>query len=219
MTGGRLRGVPGLLAGEVVLVSPLTERLLPRPDRHRIAAFAFWADEDALERFQVQHELGALLATGWQMRMQPARIVGSWRGLESLSDHPVEMAMDEPAAALTLGRVRPSQLIRFLRASARAERDALSSGAMLASSGLARPPRLVSTFSIWRDLAAMRSYIDGSGADGHRRAVRSHAERPFHSESAFVRLRPLSISGEAPWWPGLAGLISAPRRAAISSAA
>ena len=61
----------------------------------------------------------------------------------------------------------------------------------------------MATFSIWQSLAALRGYIGGAGADGHRRAVQAHAAKPFHRESAFVRMRPLSVSGEAPWWPGL----------------
>ena len=112
----------------------------PAPTVHRIGAFAFWSDEDALDRFLEDHEAGPLLADGWQMRMQPTRLVGSWPGLGSLADHELPMDMDEPTAGLTLGQLRPSQLIRFLKASARAERDALGDGAMLASTGLARPP-------------------------------------------------------------------------------
>lgn len=202
---GRLSRVPGVIAGDVVVVARLSEHLLPRPDRHRIGAFAFWSDEDALDRFLEDHDAGSLLAGGWQMRMQPTRLVGSWPGLGTLAGHELPMDMDEPTAGLTLGQLRPSQLVRFLRASARAERDALSDGAMIASSGLARPPGLVATFSIWQSLAALRGYIGGAGADGHRRAVQGHAATPFHRESAFVRMRPLSVSGEAPWWPGFDG--------------
>ena len=55
---GRLDGVGGLVTGELVLTSPLTERLLPRPDVDRVAAFAFWADEDSLDRFLAEHETG-----------------------------------------------------------------------------------------------------------------------------------------------------------------
>ncbi len=197
---------PGLLAGEVVLAARLSEHLLPRPRIDRIGAFAFWADEDALDRFLEDNGTGRLLALGWQMRMQPARMVGSWPGLASLAEHQVPMDMEEPAAGLTLGRLRPSQVVRFLKASARAEHDALADEAMLASTGLARPPGLVSTFSIWRSLADLRGYIGGSGADGHERAVQAHSAKPFHHESAFVRMRPVSVSGDAPWWPTLEGL-------------
>ncbi len=197
--------MPGVTAGDVVVVARLSEHLLPRPDRHRIGAFAFWNDEEALDRFLERDEAGTLLAAGWQMRMQPTRLVGSWPGLGTLGANEVPMDMDEPVAGLTLGELRPSQLPRFLRASARAERDALDDGTMIASTGLARPPGMVATFSIWQSLAGLRGYIGGAGADGHRRAVQGHAVKPFHRASAFVRMRPLSVSGEAPWWPGLAG--------------
>ncbi len=216
---GRLSRVPGVIAGDVVVVARFSEHLLPRPDRHRIGAFAFWSDEDALDRFLEDHEAGQLLAGGWQMRMQPTRLVGSWPGLGTLAGHEFPMDMDEPAAGLTLGQLRPSQLVRFLKASARAERDALSDGAMLASSGLARPPGLVATFSIWQSLAALRGYIGGAGADGHRRAVQGHAATPFHHESAFLRMRPLSVSGDAPWWPGLEGRALIGRPANVPSPA
>ncbi len=202
-----------------MVVARLSEHLLPRPDRHRIGAFAFWSDEDALDRFLEDHEAGSLLAGGWQMRMQPTRLVGSWPGLGTLADQELPMDMDEPTAGLTLGQLRPSQLVRFLRASARAERDALSDGAMLAATGLARPPGMVATFSIWQSLASLRGYIGGAGADGHRRAVQGHASTPFHRESAFVRMRPLSVSGEAPWWPGLEGHVLTAKPADVPSPA
>jgi hypothetical protein len=44
----------------------------------------------------------------------------------------------KPAAVLTLGRLRVSRTIRFLRASAAAEGQAVGEPALLASTGLAR---------------------------------------------------------------------------------
>jgi hypothetical protein len=60
----------------------------------------------------------------------------------------VPMGGDEPAAVLTLGRLRPTQTLRFLKASAAAEGLALRERALLASTALARPPSLVATFSL-----------------------------------------------------------------------
>lgn len=105
---GRLSRVEGVIAGDVVVVARLSEHVLPRPDRHRIGAFAFWSDEDALDRFLEQHETGAFFAGGWEMRVQPTRLVGSWPGLGMLGDNEVPMEMDEPVAGLTLGQLRPS---------------------------------------------------------------------------------------------------------------
>lgn len=83
-------------------------------------------------------------------------------------------------------------------ASTPAESEAVSHPALLASTALARPPRLVSTFSLWRSAAEMRDYATRAGG-GHAAAVRNDGERPFHHESAFIRFRPYSSRGT---WEG-----------------
>jgi hypothetical protein len=100
---------------------------------------------------------------------------------------------------LTLGRVRVCRLLPFLRASARAEGAAVANPEMLAGTALARPPRLVCTFSLWRTAQAMRDYAQGDPGAGHPRAVAEHLRAPFHHESVFVRLRPYASSGA---WEG-----------------
>ena len=70
---------------------------------------------------------------------------------------------------------------------------------MLAGTAMARPPRLVCTFSLWRTAKAMRAYAQGDRAAGHARAVAEHSRRPFHRESVFVRLRPHAARGA---WDG-----------------
>ncbi len=56
---------------------------------------------------------------------------------------------EEPAAVLTLGRLRGTQALRFLRASAAAEELAVGDPALLASTGWgAGPPSLVATSSL-----------------------------------------------------------------------
>jgi hypothetical protein len=112
-----------------------------------------------------------------------------------------EVAMEdsEPAAVLTIGRLRLSQTVRFLRASATAEELAVRNPSLLASTGLARPPALVSTFSLWQSTDAMRAYAQGVNHPGHLAAIRAHAAQPFHHESAFIRFRPYASEGS---WNG-----------------
>jgi hypothetical protein len=71
---------------------------------------------------------------------------------------------------------------------------------LLAATALARPPRLVATFSLWRTAASMRAYAYGETGEAHRDASRAHGARPFHHESAFVRFRPYAALGA---WDGL----------------
>jgi len=204
--GRELRRVTGLRYGEVTLTAALGPRLLPEPTRGRLGMFAYWESEEALEEFLAANPVARTFAAGWHLRLQPTRIVGGWPQIDESALGSSAMDDGEPAAALTLGLLRPSQAPRFLRASARAEGLALKSPGLVASTGFARPPRLVSTFSVWKTTAAMRSYVEGAHGGAHRDAVRAHAERPFHRESAFIRFRLLGVKGDPSAWPGLSEL-------------
>ena len=74
-----------------------------------------------------------------------------------------------------------SQVWRFLRASAKAE-----------------------ACSLWRDSDAIAAYAFDDPRAGHPSAIRSGREKPFHHQEAFIRFRPLSVSG------GLGGTNSLP---------
>jgi hypothetical protein len=197
----RLSGteVPGLRYAVIAIGVPLGGHLLPRPTPGRVGLVAAWEDDRAVEAFLAGHPLAERLAQGWHVRLAPTRIVGAWPRLSGLLAHGQPMDDAEPAAVLTLGHLRLSQTIRFLKASAAAEGLAVRDPALLASTGLARPPGLVATFSLWRSTAAMRAYARGHADPGHVAAVRAHAVRPFHHKAAFVRFRPYGAEGS---WDG-----------------
>jgi hypothetical protein len=193
------RDVPGLHYGVMTVSAPLSERLLPRLDAGRVALIAAWDDDDALDRFLATHRLAQALAGGWRTRLQATHIFGSWPPLDALVGKPPPIDEDEPVAALTIGRLRLSQARRFIQAGAAAERLAVREPSLLRGTGLARPPGLVSTFSLWQSTGAMRAYAGGASGAEHRDAVKAHAERPFHHASAFIRFRPYDAEGE---WNG-----------------
>jgi hypothetical protein len=204
----RPRTAAGLRYAELTTAAPLSAHLLPRPTLGRIGLIAAWENDQALDAFLAGHPLAEELAQGWHVRLAPTRIFGAWSKLDGLVAREMPMADDEPAAVLTLGRLRLSQTVRFLRASAAAEGLARRDPALLASTGLARPPSLVATFSLWRSTSAMRAYARGDVEKAHLVATRAHAARPFHHESAFIRFRPYGAAGS---WDGrdpLAGRLS-----------
>jgi hypothetical protein len=202
--------VPGLTYAETVTTAPLGSGLLPSPHPGRVGMIAAWDEDAALDDFNREHPLAATFAEGWEVRMQPLRVSGSWPEMPELPAQPLPVDDEEPVIALTLGRLRLNRALPFLRSATAAEKGAIESGAMLASTGLARPPRLVSTFSIWRSTAAMREYAYGK--DGaHQAAVRSDRSHPFHHASAFVRFRPYASRGE---WGGRDPLAEAAVKAA-----
>lgn len=190
---------PGLRYAATMAASPLSERRLPRPSPARVALFAAWEDEAALERFLAEDPLAEALEHGWRALLQPMHVFGAWTPLGEIVGAEPPMAEEEPAAVLTLGRLRVSQAVRFLRAGAAAERLAVADPSLLRGTGLARPPTLVATFSLWRSVGAMRAYASGSHGTAHRDAVGAHRARPFHRESAFLRFRPYRSRGS---WDG-----------------
>jgi hypothetical protein len=193
----RAAEVPGLRYIETVMVAPLSARLLPTPKVRSVGLIAVWDDDRALDAFLAQDQLAAKFNAGFRVRLRPTRVVGSW---PQLPDLPNELRPEGqgPVAALTIGHLRLPRAVPFLRASARAAADALASGNMVFATGLARPPHLVATFSIWCDLEAMRSYVERA-TGGHSKATTTNAAKPFHEHSAFIRFEPYDQHGT--WLP------------------
>ena len=191
-----LAKVPGMRYAEITITAPLSANLIARPNLGRVALIATWEEESDLDGFLARHTLAERLAHGWRVRLQPTRIFGRWQPLDGLLAREEPMDDAEPAAVLTIGRLRFTQALRFFRATAAAEALAVGEPSLLASTGLARPPALVGTFSLWQSTAAMRAYVDGKSRPAHSAAVQAHAAKPFHHESAFVRFRPYASEGE-----------------------
>jgi hypothetical protein len=191
--------VPGMTYAEVVFAAQLGKRL-PMPKPGWIGLIGAWEDDCALDRFLAGHPFAERLAGGWHTRLEPLHRFGSWAGMDDLpmSDSPA--ADDEPVAALTLGRLKISRTRAFLKSARPTERDAVANPAVAAVTGFGRftPPRLVSTFTIWRSLAAMREYAFGQDGS-HQAAVKVDRVKPFHRESAFIRFRPYASQGT---WDG-----------------
>ncbi len=203
--GLRRSATPGLRHAELTTMAALGGGLLPRPTPGRVGLIGVWDDDDALDAFLAGHALARSLAHGWRVRLRATHVFGAWSPLrEPLGEEP-DLEPDEPAAVLTIGHLRLTQAVRFLRASAKAEAQAIADPALLASTGLARPPRLVATFSLWRSAAAMRAYARGDADARHRDASREHAARPFHHDAAFIRFRPYAAEGS---WDGVEPLAS-----------
>lgn len=189
---------PGLRYAELAGLAPLASTTPPFPPRG-VALIASWDDDAALDAFLASHPLAAKLSGGWHVRLEPTRIVGAWPEMPELPTEEIPMEPDEPAVVLTLGRPRLPRFIRFMRTSRPAEKLAVGHPAFVAGTALARLPRFVSTFSIWRTVSEMRDYALGRPDKRHFNAIREDRRKTFHHQEAFVRFRPYASDGQ---WRG-----------------
>jgi hypothetical protein len=202
---GALRAVPdpaaidGLRWADVGAGARFGRGVLPAPEPGRTALLALWEDDGAADRFFAsEHPVAGTFRAGWSVRLEPLRQTGTIAGMPPLvaSEQPVDDA--EPVAVLTYGHTKYRTLKPFLQANQGATVDAIDSPALLAGTGLARPPRMVGTFSLWRTAAEMKAYAYTRGG-GHVNAMREHAQRDFHQEALFARFRPYRSAGQ---WNG-----------------
>jgi hypothetical protein len=181
------------------------------PDRmqlRRMAVFAQWHDEGSLERFLGEDALGRHLAAGWHVRLQFLR---RWSTLKALPDLPVTAGaweQNEPVVAVTVARMRLREVPRFLHWGKPVERLVRDHpGVTLALAGF-RPPRTISTFSIWRSVREMEEMVHGRSEvpepQRHVAAMAERGRRDFHHEFATFRFRPLSEHGA---WEGRTGIV------------
>lgn len=186
---------PGLRHAEATVTAPLAPGPPPVPKPGRVALVACWDDDEAFDRFLGEHAVAEMLAGGWHVRLEPLRAVGAYSPFAGLPTQELPVGDDEPVVVLTYGRLRLRRAVAFFRASSHAAGLAAEQPAMLAGTGLARPPRIVSTFSVWRTAREMRAYTLGTVGPGHRDAAREHNEDPFHHEAVFARFRPYGAQG------------------------
>ena len=197
--------VPGLDHAECLSLMRLGAPTLS-PDRlqlRRLAVFAQWHDDAALDRYLEQDPLGRALARGWHVRLQFLR---RWSTLAALPGLPVRAGRwdrDEPVVAVTLARMRLGRVPRFLRWGKPVERLVRDHPGTTLAVAAFRPPRTISTFSVWHSVRQMEEMVHGRSSvalpERHAAAMAERERRDFHHEFATYRFRPLSEHGA---WEG-----------------
>jgi len=202
--------VPGLdRAGHLSLMRLGAPTVSPdRLQLRRLAVFAQWRDEAALDAYLVRDPLGRHLARGWHVRLEFLR---RWSTLAALPGLPVRAGTwdpEEPVVAVTLARMRLPELPRFLRHGKPVERLVRDHPGVTLALAAVRPPRTISTFSVWRSVREMEDMVHGRAAvpdpDRHASAMAERERRDFHHEFATYRFRPLSEHGA---WQGRSGIV------------
>jgi hypothetical protein len=187
--------VPGLRWLDVAATVALASRR--PPGFRRAVLLAMWDDEAAANAFADTHPLARRFSDGFHAVLRPLRAFGTWPGLPADVARNRATHHDGPVIVTTLGRLRMTQLLRFLRASRPAEHSAVKADGFLWGTGSTRPP-FVATVSMWSSDEAAATYAYADPDAGHPRAIGQQRRKDFHHESAFVRYAVMSSTGTLP---------------------
>lgn len=202
--------VPGLDHAECLSLMRLGAPTLSpsRLQLRRLAVFAQWHDEAALDRFLGADPLGRHLARGWHVRLEYLRRWSTLAALPGLPARTGPWEQDEPVVAVTVARMRLPEVPRFLRWGKPVERLVRDHPGTTLALAAIRPPRTISTFSVWRTVREMEEMVRGRSAvpdpDRHAAAMAERSRRDFHHEFATYRFRPLAEHGA---WDGRTGIV------------
>ncbi|MGN7787954.1 hypothetical protein ACTJIJ_25690 [Niabella sp. 22666] len=204
------KDVPGLVHAEcmsaMTLGAPVfsSSRILIR----QVAVFAQWEEEAAIDHFLHNNQVGKILAGGWHTRLVFMRQWGSIKGFKISAPVIETDTPDEPVVAVTIARMKFSEIPRFIRWGRPVEelvRDHPGTALSLAS---VRLPNTVSTFSIWRTQKEMTDMVLGHSAvprpGRHINAMKERDRKDFHFEFTTLRFKPIAEFGK---WNGHTDII------------
>lgn len=166
-----------------------------------VAFFAQWENQQAFEVFLEQDSLGKQLKKSWYLILQFTRQWGSISHFDIPTTSSIPTNNDQPVVAVTLARMRYTQIPRFLRWGRPVEqlvRDHQGTTLSLAS---IRYPNLISTFSIWKTQREMTDMVHGHSKmerpTRHKDAMIERNRKDFHFE--FTTLRFITLSEHGTW--------------------
>ncbi|MEY2422461.1 MAG: hypothetical protein QOI95_2528 [Acidimicrobiaceae bacterium] len=194
--------VPGLRWLDIAATVPLSSKR--PPGLRRAVLLAMWDDEKAAAAFADTHPLHRCFAhDGFHAVLRPLRAFGTWPGLPDAVPRTRVTQHDGPVIVTTLGRLRMSQSLRFLRASRPAERAAIKADGFVWGTAATRPARrpFMATVSMWSSDEAAAAYAYADAHAGHPQAIARQRRKDFHHESAFIRYAMVSTTGTLPGSP------------------
>lgn len=174
----------------------------------RLAMFAAWKDEAAVDEFLAGSEFGRTLAGGWHVRLRFLRRWGHVAELDGLPPTAGETDPDAPVVAVTLARLRLLQIPRFIRWGKPVERLVRDHPGTTLALAAGRPWRTVSTFTVWRSARDMTDMVHGRSAipapDRHSVAMVERQRKDFHLEFTTLRFTCIGEHGE---WDGRTSIV------------
>ena len=171
----------------------------PGADLRRTAMFAVWEDPAALDAFEAARAGDDRTVEQWTVRLVAAAGHGRWRGVDVVGMlPPIDEAYAGPVAVITRAGVRARAWRRFGSASRDVATELRGVDGLLATVAVGEAPvGRLGTFSVWRDLDAVRAYA--YRMPQHLDVVRRTRQEGWYGEELFARFVPGVSTGA---WDG-----------------
>lgn len=205
--------VPGLQHAECMMPMKLGASIVS-PGRwqvRRLAMFAAWESEAAIDDFLASRGLGQTLAAGWHVRLRFLRRWGHVAALDGLPAKAEETDPEAPVVAVTLARLKWLQVPRFIHWGKPVECLVRDHPGKTLAMAATRPWRTISTFTIWKSAREMKDMVHGrtdagevAAPDRHATAMAERKRKDFHVEFTTLRYACISEHGS---WEGRTGIV------------
>lgn len=161
----------------------------------RVCVMTWAASVDTLDAVdqEIRRRLDPTAHETWRIVLQPVSVDGDWFGYAPDVDDASPLSVDEPAAVLINGILKPKYIAKFVRDSARVGEQLRTAAGYLGGLGFSDTPLATTSFSCWRTRRDSRAFAYGAGA--HQPAYTVDLAEQRHRSSFFVRFRPLSTDG------------------------
>jgi hypothetical protein len=202
--------VPGLNRAECMTRMTLGAPILSpaRMQLRHLTMFAAWDSHVAIDEFLSNTRLGRALATGWHVRMELRRRWGHVSEFDGFAESVGEEDPEAPVVAVTLARLKLTQVPRFIRWGKPVEQLVRDHPGTTLAIAANRPPRTVSTFSVWTSQREMVDMVHGYSLvprpERHAAAMVERQRKDFHFEFTTLRFRPIAEYGI---WEGRTNIV------------
>ncbi|HRO41782.1 MAG TPA: hypothetical protein PL009_03055 [Flavipsychrobacter sp.] len=164
-----------------------------------IVVFAQWNNEDALNKFLRTDSFGNQLSKSWYLKL---RFIRQWGSISHYDIPKSEIVIQnefQPIVAVTLARMKYTEIPRFLRWGKPVEKLVRDHSGTAMSLASIRYPNLISTFSVWKSQKEMSDMVYGHSkmpqAKRHFDAMKERNRKDFHFEFTTLRFLPVSEHG------------------------
>ena len=193
--------IKGLIHAETMSAMILGSSIysITRIFNREIAIFAQWENENYLNDFLRSNKKGKLFDKGWHIRLEFLRQWGKISGFK-IPTLETTIENDKPVVAVTIARMKYTQIPRFLRWGRPVEKQVRDDKGTTLSLASIRYPNIISTFSIWKTQKEMTDMVHGhskmSQPKRHVYAMNERNRKDFHFEFTTLRFNPLAEHGE-----------------------